>query len=31
MLSAELSAARILDVYQQFAAVIGDSHWRDKG
>ena len=31
MLLTELSAARIPDVYQQVAAVIGDSHWRDKG
>ena len=30
MLLTELSTARIPDVYQQFAAVIGDSHWRSR-
>jgi hypothetical protein len=30
MLLTELSTARIPDVYQQFAAVIGDCHWRSR-
>ena len=30
MLLTELSTARIPDVYQQFAAVIGDCHWRNR-